>query len=240
MKNLSTIAKGYILGTLLIGLGLTAWMAVQLDWMDTGLYLMAALGGVAQTLKLEGPDDRTNYSIAWFVYGFAFIVLDPAPAMFVVVIAHLVEWAWHRYPWYIQSFNIVAHLLPLYLAGQISGMLGRDLSVLDLSLALAAAAAGVVFVVGNHFMVGVVLSLARGMSFAKSGVIEFFALFLDFTVLSMGVTTALLWKISPFASLLNILPLYLLYNALRVPALKRQLQEMKKAILQPGLDIGGD
>jgi hypothetical protein len=70
--------------------------------------------------------------------------------------------------------------------------------------------------------------LARGQSFAESGLFEFLTLFLDFTVLSMGVVTALIWQVNPFSSLLNILPLYLLHQALRVPALMRQLQEMKK------------
>jgi hypothetical protein len=44
----------------------------------------------------------------------------------------------------------------------------------------------------------------------------------------MGAVTALIWFQNPFASLLNIPPLYLLYNAIRVPALKRQLEELKK------------
>jgi hypothetical protein len=44
----------------------------------------------------------------------------------------------------------------------------------------------------------------------------------------MGAVTALIWQVNPFASLLNILPLYLLYQALRVPALTRQLSNMKK------------
>jgi hypothetical protein len=65
-------------------------------------------------------------------------------------------------------------------------------------------------------------------------------LFLDFTVLSMGTVTALLWAYSPFASVLNILPLYLLYEALRVPALKRQVEEMKKMRGQLQLDASGD
>jgi hypothetical protein len=89
-------------------------------------------------------------------------------------------------------------------------------------------AANLVFVFCNHFLVGLVVKLARGQSFAESGVFEFLTLFLDFAVLSMGVVTALVWQSTPLASLLNILPLYLLYNALRVPALKRQLAAMQR------------
>jgi hypothetical protein len=82
--------------------------------------------------------------------------------------------------------------------------------------------------------------LARGQSFAESGVFGFLTLFLDFTVLSMGVITALVWQYNPLISVLNILPLYLLYNALRVPALKRQLQEMQSSNAQMRPATSGD
>jgi len=228
MKNLSSAAKTYILGTILVGLGLIAWMALKLDWTNISLYLLAALGAAAQTLKVEGPNDRTNYSIAWFVYGFAFIALGQAAAIFVIVIAHLVEWIWHKYPWYIQSFNIANHVISVFLAGLVFETVTQGIKVHDLNDAIGLVAANLVFVFGNHFLVGVVVKLARGQSFAESGVFGFLTLFLDFTVLSMGAVTALICLINPLASLLNILPLYLLYNALRVPALLRQLQEMKK------------
>lgn len=228
MKKLSATAKAYILGIILIGLGLTGWIVNELDWANPGLYLLAVLGAAAQTLKVEGPDDKTNYSIAWFVYGFAFVLLGPGAAVFVVVVSHLVEWAWHKYPWYIQSFNIGAHVLPVFLAGLAFETISQGSQALNLSGALGLTAANLVFVFANHFLVGMVVKLARGQSFAESGVFGFFTLFLDFTVLSMGAVTALIWHNNPFASLLNILPLYLLYHAIRVPALKRQLDEMKK------------
>jgi hypothetical protein len=240
MKNLSLLTKIYILGTVLIGCGLTIWMLVKLDWLNAGLYILAALGAMAQTLKVEGPDDKTNYSIAWFVYGFTFIGFGPVSALFVVVISHLVEWIWHKYPWYIQSFNIGAHSIPVFLAGLIFTAISRDSRGFDLSLALGIAVANLVFVFGNHLLVGWVIKLARGRTFAESGVFGFFTLFLDFTLLSMGTVTALLWQYNPFASVLNMLPLYLLYHALRVPALNRQLQEMKAITAQVRPYASGD
>ena len=240
MRNLSLSAKTSVLSTILIGLGLTLWSVTKLDWANTGPYLLAALGAVAQTLKVEGPDNRTNYSIAWFVYGFTFIAFGPLSAIFVVLISHLAEWAWHKYPWYIQSFNIGAHTIPLFLAGLTLGVLNRETHILDLNLALGIVVANLIFVFGNHFLVGWVVKLARGRSFAESGVFGFLTLFLDFTVLSMGTVTALLWQNNPFVSVLNILPLYLLYNALRVPALKRQLQEMKTISTAVRLNTSGD
>ena len=228
MKNLSTSAKVYIFGTILIGSGLIVWMTAEVDWLNPGLFLLAALGAVAQSLKLEGPNNRTNYSIAWFVYGFAFIALGLEAAIFVIVMAHLVEWIWHKYPWFIQSFNIGNHVIAVFLAGFVFRILSQETRSFNFYGALGLITANLIFVFTNHFLVGVVVKLARGQSFAESGVFEFLTLFLDFTVLSMGTATALIWQTTPLVSLLNILPLYLLYHALRVPALMRQLQELKK------------
>ena len=240
MKNLSSSTKVYILGTILIGFALTVWMVMKLDWANMGLFLLSALGAVAQTLKVEGPNDKTNYSIAWFVYGFTFILFGPVSALFVVVVSHLVEWIWHKYPWYIQSFNIGAHGIPIFLAGLVFGELSVREPALGPGNALGLVTAMLVFVLGNHFLVGFVVKMARGQSFAQSGVFGFLTLFLDFTVLSMGAITALVWQSSPYAALLNILPLYLLYHALRVPALTRQVQEMKTIRAQAGLNTSGD
>jgi hypothetical protein len=240
MKNLSFTSRMYIMSIILAGLALVGWTVTIMDWSSSSLYLLSALGAVAQTLKLEGPNNRTNYSIAWFVYGFAFLALGPAAAIFVAVISHLVEWMWHKYPWYIQTFNIGNHVISLFLAGLVFDAMSHGTQVLDLARATALVAANLVFVLGNHGFVGLVVRLARGQSFEESGVFGFLTLFLDFTVLSMGTVTALLWAYSPFASVLNILPLYLLYEALRVPALKRQVEEMKKMRGQLQLGASGD
>ena len=240
MKNITSAGKVYIISTILLAIGLAIWMMAETDWANPWLYLLAAIGAVAQTTKVEGPNDKTNYNIAWFVYGFTFVVFGPIAAQFVVVFSHLVEWIWHKYPWYIQSFNIGAHVIPMYLAGRVFETLSQETQVLDLNNAVGMAVAILVFVLTNHFMVGVVIKLARGQSFAESGVFGFFTLFLDFTVLSMGMATALIWYSNPFASVLNILPLYLLYNALRVPALERQLLEVKEMSVQKGLGSIGD
>jgi hypothetical protein len=192
------------------------------------LYLLAVLGAVAQTLKVEGPNAKTNYSIAWFVYGFTFISYGPATAMFVIVVSHLAEWAWHKYPWFIQSFNIGAHLIPMFLAGRLFETISQSTKALDLNWTLGLVAANLLFVFGNHLLVGLVVIVARRQSFAESGVFELLTLALDFTVLTLGTVTVPVWSSNASLSALNIPLLYPLYHALRVPALMRQLQEMKK------------
>jgi len=228
MKNVSSIAKVYILGTILIGLGLIIWKLMELDWANPGLYLLAVLGAAAQTLKVEGPNAKTNYSIAWFVYGFAFIALGPVAAIFVIVIAHLAEWIWHKYPWFIQSFNIGNHVIAVFLAGLVFATSSRGTKVLDLRWTVGLVAANLVFVFGNHFLVGLVVKVARSQSFAESGVFELLTLSLDFTVLTLGTVTLLTWHYNPFLAALNIPLLYPLYKALQIPALMRRLQEMKQ------------
>jgi len=234
MKNLSTIAKAYILGTILVGLGLLVWTAQDVAWGNPGLYLLAALGAAAQTLKVEGPNDKTNYNIAWYVYGFTLIALGPAAVLLVVVVSHLVEWAWHKYPWYIQSFNIGSYAVAVFLAGQAYELIREGTGVLEVQGAIGMAFGLAVFTLLNHLQVGVVIRLARGQSFTESGVFEFYSLFLDFTILAMGAVTALVWLSNPLASLLNVLPQYLLYRAIQVPALERRVQELERQMAQTG------
>ena len=146
MKNLSSAAKVYILSTILVGLGLIVWYAREIGLGESWAYLLAALGAGAQTLKVEGPNDTTNYNIAWFVYGFTFIALGAPAALFVFVVAHLAEWTWHKYPWYIQSFNIGAHAIPVFLAGVVFVMVTGGSQALDLIGAVGmVAAAGLGF-----------------------------------------------------------------------------------------------
>jgi len=237
---MSLIAKVFILTTILSGLALVTWMAGAVDWVEPWLYVLAALGALAQTIKVEGPNAQTNYNLAWFVYGFTFLTLGSAALLFVIVVAHLVEWAWHKYPWYIQAFNIGAHLLPAALAGLVFDGVSAGVQGLDLSLALAMFLAGLVFVLGNHFMVGLVIRLARGQSFAESGVFEFICIFLDFCLLTMGMAAAMLWRTNPFVTLFSLLPLYILYNAIRLPALRRKVEELKRAAAVAPASAGAD
>ena len=234
MKNLSSTAKVYILSTILVGLALIGWVSKDVTWANPWLYVLAALGAAAQTYKVEGPNDKTNYNIAWFVYGFTFIALGAPAAVIVMVVAHLVEWAWHKYPWFIQSFNIGSYAIVIFLVGGAYALVSPGSQTIDLNGSLALAFALLVFVFGNHLLVGLVIRLARGQSFAESGVFGFFTLFLDFTLISMGAVTAIIWFSNPFAALLNILPLYLLYNAIRVPALSRRVQELEIKMGQSG------
>jgi hypothetical protein len=227
VKNLSISARFFIFIVILTGLALGVWQLSNLDLGNLGLYLLAILAAGAQILKVEGPNDKTNYNIAWFVYGFTFLTLGVPAALFVILVAHLTEWAWHKYPWYIQSFNIAAYAIVVYCSNMVFQIINAGSDLQNLNGALAIVVFFTIFVLSNHLLVGLVIKLARGQSFTESGVFSFLTLVLDFTVLGMGAATALIWLYNPFASLLNAVPLYLLYNALRVPALLKRVETLE-------------
>jgi diguanylate cyclase (GGDEF)-like protein len=87
------------------------------------------------------------------------------------------------------------------------------------------------FALINHLLVGIVVWLARGEDPVKSGLFDFFPLMIDFTLLAMGATGALLWMVNPVAVLLAVLPIYLIYSTLKLPALERKTEtDMKTGL----------
>jgi len=230
MKDMSVKARAYIIAMIAAGLALLVYeiriLDIETNWM-MGLAL-AVLASLSFLYKVEGATTRTHYNLSFLVYSFAIFYLGVPWALLIMLVSNMVDWGKHKYPWYIQSFNIAAHAIMLYITGLVYDLVRSGSPSLNLNNALAIAAATLVFILGNHLLVGVVIKLARGQSFAESGVFGTFSIFLDFTVLSMGAVTALIWIYNPFASILNVLPLYLLYNALRVPALERKIENLEK------------
>lgn len=63
--------------------------------------------------------------------------LDMLAALFVIVFAHLGKWIWHKYRWYIQSFNIGAYAIVVSLAGLIYEMISQGSASLELKMIVA-------------------------------------------------------------------------------------------------------
>jgi hypothetical protein len=249
MNNFSTPAKVYILLTIITGLALSLWQLLRLETLDFGLLALAALAAAAQLLKLEGPTERSSYNISWLVYGFTLALLGAPAAVLVILAAHLVEWLRYRYPWYIQLFNIGSYAVAITAAGLVFQAINPGDSLMTAAGAVAALLAVVVFTLLNHLLVGLVLMLARGESLTESGVFDILPLMMDLTMFGVGVASALLWLVNPAAILFNLIPLYLFYNALKVPRLQRQVAQLEERLEeldlqaqrltaepQPGLD----
>jgi diguanylate cyclase (GGDEF)-like protein/putative nucleotidyltransferase with HDIG domain len=231
VKDLSIQAKLLILSSTLIGFSLSALYLAELQIQNFWLPGLAGLAALAQVLKVEGATERSSYNISWVVYGFTFAYLGIPAVLFVILIAHLVEWAWHKYPWYIQLYNIAAYAIPISAAGVFYSWINPTLEVFNLRGTLGILGALFVFTVLNHLMIGLVIWLARGERFSTSGVFELLTLMIDFTLMGMGVASALIWLINPSAAILNVIPLYLVYSVLKVPALQRQTEIDQKTQL---------
>jgi len=85
-----------------------------------------------------------------------------------------------------------------------------------------------VFTSFNHLMIGLVIWLARGENFTKSGMFDFLPLMLDYTLLCLGGMAAMIWLFNPYAVVLFLLPLYPIYSTLKVPALERKTETDSK------------
>jgi len=223
VKSLSLQAKLYILAALASGAGLLAWSLLRLSLAEPWLLLAACgLASLTQILKVEGSTNRSSYNIGWMVFGFVFAMHGTPAALVVILVAHLVEWLWHKYPWYVQTFNIATYVFAVQAAGLVYSWSAASQGSLSLVTAFGLVAAMVVFTLVNHLMVGLVIWLARGENLVKSGVFGRLTLMIDFSLLCLGVAAALIWMLNPFAVVLTVIPLYLIYSTLRVPALERQ------------------
>jgi diguanylate cyclase (GGDEF)-like protein len=77
-------------------------------------------------------------------------------------------------------------------------------------------------------MLGMVLFLTSGESLASSAVFDRLILTIETTLFAMGAGAALIWRVNPYAVLLTVMPLYLIYVTLQVPALQRKAESDAK------------
>src|SRR4030067_2570061 len=115
MGELPNKAKLYITGIILAGIGIFIWQFRLLDFRSPWVLIaISVLGAITQTTKIEGPTARSSYSISWMVFGFAILNLDAPGALLVILISHIVEWIVHRYPYYIQFYNIANYAIAAF------------------------------------------------------------------------------------------------------------------------------
>ncbi|MEJ2352128.1 MAG: GGDEF domain-containing protein [Anaerolineales bacterium] len=223
MTELSARAKFYIFAVITGGFLVLATSIPKLYIRDAWMLLiLSCLASLSLIFKVEGATERLHYNISFLIYGFTFILLGPSDTVLVILISNLAEWAWHKYAWYIQIFNIANYLLAIYASGAVYELISPGASLFTPIGILGALVAMLVFTFLNHLLIGTVVWLARGENFLKSGIFDILPLVIDFTLLCMGVGTALIWMVNPYAIIYSILPLYLIYSTLKVPALERQ------------------
>jgi diguanylate cyclase (GGDEF)-like protein len=164
----------------------------------------------------------------------AALLLPPPLVALVVVCQHGPEWIRHRYPWFIQTFNIANFVVTALLAASVfDGVIAAWPPDADdrLAFGVGGVAAAVVFVVVQHFLLSVVLLLARGHSFAQSGLFKFTSLSMDFVLTVIGVVVAELWTSNRALVLIALSPLFLVHRALALPKLEAEVRKDAKTEL---------
>jgi diguanylate cyclase (GGDEF)-like protein/putative nucleotidyltransferase with HDIG domain len=225
MKSLPTKTKLYLISTYLIGIAIFIWHISRIEinqpWL---LFILCLLASLALVFKVIGATDNSHYTFSFLIYGFSFITLGLPSTLIVILVSNLVEWFWNKPKWYGQLFNISNYFLAMWAASFTYFWINPAKSVNTWQAILAIFVSMAIFNLLNHLMVGIVVWIARGENFKKSGIFDFFPLMLDLALLVFGASLSIVWYYNAFAILLFSIPLYLVYSTLRVPALERKTE----------------
>ena len=225
MKDLSLSTKLYLVVIYLLGFGLLLWNAIQTTTINLLMVVvLSLLASFFLIFKVEGATNRSHYTFSFLIYGFAFAYFSPGETLLVILLSNLVEWVWNRPPWFIQLFNIFCYIIAMAAAWfaftliNPNGSLSTPLGVFSVAISMG------VFTLFNHFIIGIIVWLARGENFKVSGVFDSFPLVMDLTLLTFGAMLNMVFNTSPYALILFMFPLYLIYATLRIPALERKTE----------------
>ncbi len=185
-------------------------------------FILAAAAAAAQLFVVHTPRDQSYHTSTVFVLPAVFL-LPPELIALMAVVQHIPEWLKVRYPWFIQSFNICNQTLNLIAAWGVSQFIlgawpGGELH----GRALAGVAACAVYVLLNHFLLGVMLKLARGHSLRSTGLFSLESLSTDLVLAGLGVVVWALSSWNPWLIPFAISPLVLIHRSLSVPALQEE------------------
>jgi diguanylate cyclase (GGDEF)-like protein/putative nucleotidyltransferase with HDIG domain len=225
MENFPLKTKIYLISLMLSGLILMIWNLQFLQRENLWLLLiLLLLGSLAGIFPIVGATTRSHYTISFIVYSFALFALGVSEAILVIVVSYLAEWLYRKGKWYISAFNVGCCIVCIQAASLVFNWVNPSGEMQTWQSLVAIVLSMVTFTLLNHLMVGVIVWLARGENFKQSGVFDLYPLIMDLTMLLMGAGLVLLFNYNPFAVPILLLPVYLIYSSLRVPALERQTE----------------
>ena len=225
MKDLSLQTKIYLAAIYFAGCILFVW---NTRFAPTNNYLMvlflSLLASLFQIIKVQGATIRSHYSFSFLIYGFAFVHFSLGETLMVILISHIMEWVWKRPAWYILIFNITSYFIITSATYFIFRLINPAMSLLTPMGIFSIAISMGIFTLLNHFIVGIVLWLARGENFKVSGIFDSLPVVMDLTFLTFGAMLTIIWNTNQYAMILFLFPLYLMYTTMRIPALERQTE----------------
>lgn len=215
------------------GLAIAARSTIKADFTDNfqwgALLVLVGLATLAQLAKVEAPDHQLYHTSLVFQFA-GVILLQPFYYVLLVAVPHVIEWVQarradsiHLRNWYLQPFNICVHIISGYVSYIAYTQLHLSLSTFD-NAPIDAVTAAVIYVSFNHFLTGLAIAFARGVSLRDSGILEISNLLTDLVMLLIGYSIAAFWEIGFWFIWIAMAPLLLIYRALTIPTLERQAQ----------------
>lgn len=228
------IAWIYLYGVLITAvlLGLVAFVTRPAGLPPWQMFLaLTFAASLMRVFVIEAPNHH-SYEGSTILFVAGIWLLPLWLFVLLVVVSHVVEWVWVRWKktsmlavWYLQPFNmakciisgVVAFVVSSFfpITGQVSFSLVEMWGVL---LTVAA------YVGVNQLLLGLVLSLARGISFHEAGILRD-ALLIEVPLASVGFLVFMLMDRGPLAVLFALTPIVLIYQAFMLP--KTQDEAMK-------------
>jgi diguanylate cyclase (GGDEF)-like protein len=226
----------YVLVTISLGAGLFLhnWASfLTSELLPTHLwpvfFILTFVMAMMQMFRTEAATHEIYHPNLMFAFA-GVLLLPQALFGLMVVISHALEWAKERLrgtqylkAWYLQPFNVCMHILvggiTYFVYGALANLLKEQSGLGSLLVMLVSAG---VYMFLNHVFVGAALVLARQTPWRESGILEIESLAIDFAMLAMGITAAVMMQENIWLILPAMAPLYLIFRALAVPNLKRQ------------------
>jgi diguanylate cyclase (GGDEF)-like protein/putative nucleotidyltransferase with HDIG domain len=225
MGELPNKAKLYIIGITLLGLGIYIWQLRFFELQSPWLFLIISiLASAGQVKKVKGSTARSSYAISWVFYGFSIFYFGLPGALLIILIAHIIDLIFNHYPYYIPPFNIANYSFAAFCATVVYDVVLNIGWMPDVMNVLGIVVSIFIFTILNHLIIGLVINFARGQNFSESGAFAGLSIAIDCTLMCLGGLSAILWATSPFMALLPVVPLYLIYKTLKMPALERETQ----------------
>jgi len=219
-RGLPIEARNYLAALALAAAAATIAIGLQpepVPWKHFVILLLVA--PAVQRFAEHGPGNQVFHSGLAFTVA-AVLLLPPELAVLVCIVQHLPEWARQRYPWYIQTFNIVNYVLSALAAALVWRLFGAGTTDTGAAAVAAAACCGAVFVVVNHTLLARMLRYARGRTLAETRLFSVDGLAGSGSLAAIGIVFAFTVDRDPLLAVLVALPLLLVQRALTVPLLR--------------------
>ncbi len=195
---------------------------LRADSPDWGLFLLiAAAASLAQLFVVTTTRNQVYHTTAIFFVAGA-LLLPPEFVALLALVSHIPDWLKTRYPWYIQTFNILNFTLALMATWWASHLVATYPPTQNeaISIALIGAVAALTFVVVNQIGFAIMIPLARGHN--PLSIITVESLTTDLVLACLGVAIAEFWWLNPWLIPFAIAPLLLIHRSLSVPALQEE------------------